>query len=80
MLEFIEFLISSMLGSHSFSSVVLIALNLTPAFKVQSLYAGHAGSITIISSPGVNNVEIAKKTENLAPGDTKIFSLSILIP
>ena len=38
------------------------------------MYAGHDGSITIISSPGFSNVLIAEKIENLAPGLTIIFS------
>jgi hypothetical protein len=43
------------------------------------LYAGHAGSITIISSPGFSSVVIAVKIENLAPGLTKILSCVILV-
>src|SRR5438445_13751854 len=50
-----------------------------PAFSALSLYAGHAGSITIISFPGFNKVEIARKTENLAPGDTKMFCGFVLV-
>ena len=41
------------------------------------MYAGHDGSITIISSPGLSNVLIAEKIENLAPGLTMIFSCVI---
>jgi hypothetical protein len=47
-------------GSHFVSKVVLIVLTFMPAFNAQSLYAGHAGSITIISSPGFSSVVIAK--------------------
>ncbi len=72
------FFICSIDGSHFPSNVVFIVLTLIPAFNAQSLYAGHAGSITIISSPGFNNVLIAEKIENLAPGLTKIFSCVIL--
>ena len=53
---------------------MFIVLTLIPAFSAQSLYAGHAGSITIISSPGFSNVVIAVKIENLAPGLTIMFS------
>ena len=74
--ELIIFLICSIDGSHSSSKVVFIVLTLIPAFNAQSLYAGHAGSITIISSPGFSSVLIAEKIENLAPGLTMIFSFN----
>ena len=45
-----------------------------PEFIAHCLYAGHAGSMTIISSLGSNNVVIARKTPNLAPGVTMTFS------
>ena len=51
-----------------------MVLTLIPAFNAQSLYAGHAGSMTIISSPGFSSVVIAVKIENLAPGLTMILS------
>ena len=66
--------ISSMLGSHLFSNVVFTVLTLMPAFIAHCLYAGHAGSITIISSPGSKSVVIDRKTPNLAPGVTMTFS------
>ena len=72
-----EFLISFIDGSQFCSSVVFIVLTLIPAFNAQSLYAGHAGSITISSSPGLSRVVIAKNIENLAPGLTRILSCEI---
>ena len=56
-----------------------MVLTLIPAFSAQSLYAGHAGSMTIISSPGLSSVVIAVKIENLAPGLTIILSCVILV-
>ena len=74
MLELIAELICSIVGSHLLSKDVLIVLTFTPEFIAHSLYAGHAGSIIITSSPALSNVEIERKTPNLAPGTTKIFS------
>ena len=56
-----------------------MVLTLIPAFNAQSLYVGHAGSITIISSPGFRSVVIAVKIENLAPGLTIILSCVTLV-
>ena len=67
-------LIWSIVGSQLVSNVVLIVLTLTPAFIAHCLYAGHAGSITINSSPGLSRLEIARNTPNLAPGITRTFS------
>src|SRR5579885_453131 len=74
------FSISSILGSHLFSKVVCIVLTLMPEFSALSLYAGHAGSITMISFPGLYRVEIARKTENLAPGETRMFCGFVFVP
>ena len=77
--ELIVFSICFKDGSHLSSRVVLMVLTLIPEFSAQSLYAGHAGSITIISSPGLRSVDIAVKIENLAPGLTMMLSCVTLV-
>ncbi len=76
MFELIVFSICSKDGSHLFSKVVLMVLTLIPEFSAQSLYAGHAGSITIISSPGLRSVDIAVKIENTINSNTKMIVLN----
>ena len=61
-------------GSHFSSRLVLITLVLTPRSFAISLYAGHAGSITIISSPGLRTEENVQKIANRPPTVAMMFS------
>src|SRR3989337_2469584 len=56
-----------------------MVLTFIPEFNAFSAYAGHAGSMTIISSPGCKRVDMVKNTENLAPGETITFSVFVLV-